>query len=87
MTVPVVLTDGYGLYERVRRGVYRGLDRQGRRVGVTATDFQPRPRWRHARLCSYKIATDGLTCPRCGTYDTAYAMTGDRSYCAIQKGR
>lgn len=79
----VVLTDGYDLYERVRRGVYHRLNRQGRRMGALCSDFQPRPRWKHARLCEYD-ARVSLTCERCGAYDNHYAVTGDRSYCRDQ---
>lgn len=82
-----VLTDGHRLYVRARRGVYREVDRRGRGLGITCSNFEPRPRWRPARLCTYDIAVDGLTCPRCGLYDNGYAVTGDRSYCGRQKGR
>ena len=82
-----VLTEGYGLYIRVRRGIYHQVDRRGRRKGITCWGFEPRPRWRPARLCSYDPRVDGLTCPRCGTYDNQYAETGVRSYCLKQDGR
>ena len=78
----MVLRDGRGgLYVRVKRGVYREVDRQGRGTGVTATGFTPRVRWKPAARCAYVIATDGLWCPACGTYDNHYAATGERSYC------
>lgn len=79
-----VLTNGFDLYVRIRRGVYARVNRRGRRMGETSWGFEPRPRWRPAKRCTYDIATDGLTCPRCGRYDTGYAKTGVRSYCGIQ---
>lgn len=79
-----IITNGYDLYVKLRRGVYARVSRSGSRMGGISTNFQPRPRWRLARVCSYEIAKDGLTCPRCGLYDTHYAMSGERSFCADQ---
>lgn len=79
-----VITDGYGLFVKLRRGVYALVSRSGTRMGSIHSGFQPRPRWRLAKVCTYDIATDGLTCPRCGLYDTHYAKTGERSFCADQ---
>lgn len=82
-----VLTDGFGLYLRVRRGVYHEVDRRGRRKGITCSGFEPPARWRPARVCCYDLASEGLTCPHCGLYDQGFAETGVRSYCAAQSGR
>lgn len=82
-----VLTDGWDCYVRVRRGVYARVDRRGRRCGGLSWGFEPRPRWRPAKLCNYVIAVDGLTCPSCGAYDIGYAETGVRSYCYVQSKR
>lgn len=79
-----VVTDGFGLFVRLRRGVYAAVNRSGLRMGALHSGFQPRPRWRLARVCAYDIRADGLTCPRCGLYDTHYAKTGERSFCADQ---
>lgn len=80
-----MLTDGWALYVRMRRGVYHLVDRQGRRTGTTCSGFRPRPRWRPARVCSYDRKEHGLTCPRCYRYDTHYAKTGERSFCGDQR--
>jgi hypothetical protein len=80
-----VITNGYGLYVKLRRGVYGRVNRHGVRRGGISSEFKPRPRWRLARICSYDIAKDGLTCPRCGLYDNHYAATGERSFCAEQR--
>lgn len=79
----VALTDGYRVYERARRGVYRELDRRGRRKGVTCSGFDPRPRWKPARVCKYDERSS-LTCEVCGLYDTGYTETGLRSFCGDQ---
>jgi hypothetical protein len=81
-----VLTEGHGLYIRVKRGVYHEVDRRGRRKGGICWGFEPRPRWRSARLCRID-PTKTLWCPRCGAYDQQYAETGVRSYCLKQDGR
>ena len=81
-----VLTDGWRLYIRARRGVYREVDRRGRRTGTTSSGFTPRPRWREARLCKLNPSAT-LWCPRCGAYDQRYAESGIRSYCFKQNGR
>lgn len=81
---PEVLTDGFGLYVRIARGLYHEVSRRGLRKGAICSDFQPRPRWRLAKRCSFEIPKDGLTCPRCGAYDTGYAETGVRSFCGVQ---
>lgn len=78
-----VLTDGVGLYVRLRRGVYAAMGRNGTRAGGIHTGFTPRPRWRLARLCNYDAAVT-LWCPRCGSYDVHYARTGERSFCGDQ---
>ena len=79
----LILTDGFGLYVRLRRGVYASVARNGARAGGIHTGFTPRPRWRLARLCDYD-ATKTLRCSRCGLYDNHYAQTGERSFCADQ---
>lgn len=81
---PTVLTEGSQLYVRIARGLYHEVSRRGKRKGIICSGFEPRPRWREARRCSYDIPIDGLTCPRCGLYDTQYAESGVRSYCANQ---
>ena len=78
------VTDGWHVYERLRRGVYHQLDRRGRRMGIVCSGFTPRPRWKEPRVCSFNTVIDGLTCPRCGSYDTGYAETGVRSFCGDQ---
>lgn len=83
----LVITEGFDLFVKVGRGRYHRVDRQGRRLGSIHSHFQPRPYWRPAKVCSYDIATDGLTCPRCGRYDNHYAATGERSFCANQMSR
>jgi hypothetical protein len=82
----LVLTEGHDLYVRVRRGVYHRVNRQGQRTGMTCSGFTPRPRWKLAKCCNYD-ARETLWCPRCGLYDTHYAMTGERSFCGVQRGR
>lgn len=84
MTSGPVLTDGFDCYVRIRRGVYHRVGRRGQRLGITCTDFTPRPRWKPARKCAFVIAEHGLTCPNCGHYDMFYAETGERSYCDNQ---
>lgn len=83
-----VLTEGSDLYVRIRRGMYARVDRRGRRIGGISWGFTredgKRVRWRPARRCEYDISVDGLTCPRCGYYDSGYAETGVRSYCMKQ---
>lgn len=85
-TPVVALTDGYHVYERIKRGVYHQLGRTGERLGITCTGFTPRPHWEPARVCEYdcRVDGDGLTCRNCGTYDTNYALTGLRSFCRNQ---
>lgn len=80
---PVVLTDGYDCYIRIKRGVYTKAGRRGQRAGGIYSDFQPPPRWKPARLCEYD-ASETITCERCGSYDQGYAETGERSYCRNQ---
>lgn len=84
--VRIVLTEGFSLYVRLRRGVYAQVNRHGERSGSICSGFEPRPRWRPARLCEYDEYRT-LTCARCGRYDNRYAQTGLRSYCAVQSRR
>jgi hypothetical protein len=78
-----VITDGWDCYRRIRPGVFKKVDRQGRGAGAIHSGFTPRPRWKRARKCWYDARTS-LTCVHCGCYDTHYAMTGERSYCMNQ---
>lgn len=79
----VVITDGYDCYIRIKRGVYSKVGRRGQSVGSIHSDFQPRPRWKPARVCQYD-ATKTLRCERCNAYDMGYAETGKRSFCYNQ---
>lgn len=78
-----VLTDGYDLYLRVRRGVYHRVTRRGQRMGITCSQFVPRVRWKPAKRCRPCYEAKGRPTYECISCGEAMAEPTDAMRCGF----